>query len=98
MSWPTAIVVTVALVVMGVLAIFGVDTSNLTWVLLSVLGGLGVGELKAIKEQTNGSNTKLLEEVAQHRQILAGLVQNPPAPVATARVDGPEGSTTVSVE
>ena len=75
MSWPTAVVVCVALVVMGVLAALKLDTSNLTWVLLTVIGGVGVGELKAIKDNTNGDKVRMADELAEHRKLIGEMAQ-----------------------
>ena len=79
MPWPTAIVVSVALVVIGALSVIGSDTSDLMLIVVSVLGGMGVSELRAVKDNTNGSNTRLMEELAATRELLARATV-PPAP------------------
>lgn len=80
MAWPTALVVSVALAAIVVLKILGADTSDLTPILLLLLGGLGAGELRAIKEQSNGNNTLLHERVAEQGRVIADLAKaNAPA-------------------
>jgi len=78
MPWPTAIVVSVALLVIGTLSVLGADTSDLMLIVVSVLGGMGVSELKAVKDNTNGNNTRLMDELTATRQALAQA----PAPPA----------------
>ena len=78
MPWPTAIVVCIALLVIGVLSFTGADTSDLMLIVLSVLGGMGVSELRAVKENTNGTNARLLNELAETRKVLAQSTPPPP--------------------
>ena len=56
-SWPLAMVTTVAITVMGVLAMFDKDVNAFIGAILLLLGALGVAELREIKNQTNGINT-----------------------------------------
>jgi len=80
MPWPTAVVVCIALLVIGVLSFRGADTSDLMLIVLSVLGGMGVSELRAVKENTNGTNARLLNELAETRKALAQSAPPPPPP------------------
>jgi hypothetical protein len=88
MSWPTAVVVCVAIIVIGALGVLGVDTNAITWVLVTVVGGLGVGELRAIKEQTNGTQSKLMEQAAKHQDVLSELARGNAAPPPPAPPNG----------
>jgi hypothetical protein len=71
MSWPTAVVVSVALLVMGTLTLLEADTSDLMLILLSLLGGMGAEQLRGLRENTNGTQAAILRELAETRRVLA---------------------------
>lgn len=85
MPWPTALVVSVALVVLGGLAFVGADTSDLVLILVSLVGGAGVTELRGLRENTNGSQAKLLSLLEEQHKMLARIAgvtptDQPPGP------------------
>lgn len=61
MGWPVALVVVAALAAITVLGLNHVDGNAITWVLIVVFGGLSANELKNLREQTNGTMTKLVD-------------------------------------
>lgn len=73
MPWTQAVVVCVAIAAVTLLAVLHSDPTAVMTVILIVLGGLGYGQLSAIREQTNGTNSQLLAQVAEHSRILAKL-------------------------
>jgi hypothetical protein len=74
------IVIVAFLAAIVALAMTGRDTAALIAVGTAVLAGLGLslGQQQAVKEQTNGNTTKLLEMVEAQGQMLARM-QPPPA-------------------
>ena len=68
MGWPMATVVAAAVLVMGALALFDKDIDRALNAIIFLLMALGYAELREIKSNTNGVNTKLLEELAEHRR------------------------------
>lgn len=81
MPWPTAIVVSIAILVFGGLSWKGADTSDLMLILLTLIGGVGWSELKAVKDNTNGTQAAMLSELRETRKLLA---QSTPPPVPPA--------------
>src|SRR3990172_4187484 len=71
MSWPLAMVATAAIVVIGVLALFDRDVTAVSSAIITMLLALGIAELREIKSNTNGTNTKMMEELSQYRQASA---------------------------
>ena len=68
MPWPVAIVTATAILVIGVLALFERDVSAVSNAILMLLVALGYAELREIKSNTNGTNTKMMEELAEYRR------------------------------
>ena len=68
MPWSLAMVVTVTILVIGTLAILDKDINVVMNAILFLLMALGYAELREVKSNTNGNNTKLLEELAEYRR------------------------------
>lgn len=68
MPWPVAIVTATAILVIGALALFERDVSAVSNAILMLLVALGYAELREIKSNTNGTNTKMMEELAEYRR------------------------------
>jgi len=92
-----AAVLCVGLVVLGVLVVLKADTSDLMLVLLGVAGiGIG-GQLGAVKTQTNGTNSALIEELRKSRESQTELMhailgtKRPAEIVPAPRTDAPVG-------
>lgn len=82
-----AAVLCVGLVVLGVLVVLKADTSDLMLILLGVLGiGIG-GQLGAVKTQTNGTNSALVEELRESRRENAELMRLVLAEKRPAQID-----------
>lgn len=69
------VIIVAFLAAMVTLALTGRDTAALVAVGTAVLAGIGVslGQQQAVKEQTNGNTTKLLEMVEAQGQMLAKM-------------------------
>ena len=68
-SLPVAIMVSVAMIVIGVVAVMDRDIQTVGNVILMLLVALGIGELREIKGQTNGNMKRLLDELAEARRM-----------------------------
>lgn len=68
MPWPLALVVTVTVLVIGVLAVLDKDVNVVMNAILFLLMALGYAELREVKSNTNGTNTKLMEELSETRR------------------------------
>ena len=68
LSWPLAAVAITAMVVIGVLAMWDKDVAAISGAITTVLLVLGIAELKEIKTQTNGTSTRMLDELAASRR------------------------------
>lgn len=73
MPWPLALVVTVTILVIGGLAMADKDINVVMNAILFLLMALGYAELREVKTNTNGNNTKLLEELAEYRRNQARM-------------------------
>lgn len=73
MPWPIAVVVATAILVIGALALFERDVSAVSNAILMLLVALGYAELREIKSNTNGTNTKMLEELSEYRRTQARI-------------------------
>jgi hypothetical protein len=73
LSWPMALVLSLVVVVIGTLAFVGKDVRTVSDAILFILVALGYAELREIKSNTNGNNTKMLEELAEYRRQAARL-------------------------
>lgn len=71
LPWSTAVVVVTALASITILAVFGIDTSDLVLIVLVLLGGAGAAQLSSIKTQVNGNLSKLMDELSETRKALA---------------------------
>jgi hypothetical protein len=71
-SWPLAIMVSVAMVIIGVTVVTNKDVSAVTGAIVTILIALGLAELREIKSNTNGNQTTLME---QNRSLMAELAQ-----------------------
>lgn len=72
MPWPIALVVSVAIVVIGVLSAMDKDPVTVVGAIVLLLGAFGYAELREIKSNTNGTQTKLIE---QNTALLAELAE-----------------------
>lgn len=68
MPWPLALVVTVTVLVIGVLAVLDKDVNVVMNAILFLLMALGYAELREVKSNTNGTNTKLMQELTETRR------------------------------
>lgn len=68
MPWPMALVVSTALLVIGVLAGLDKDIDSVVSAFLLLLGALGYAELREIKTQTNGNTASKDLELAATRR------------------------------
>ena len=80
MTWPLAIMVSVAMLVIGVTVVMDKDVSHVTEAIITILIALGLAELREIKSQTNGNQNTLMEqnkalmnELAQYRRDAASI-------------------------
>lgn len=88
MPWPLAMVVTVTILVIGVLAAMDKDFSAVVTAILLLLGALGYAELREIKNQTNGitaaaDRERTAARLAQEdliKRLLESPALNPPPP------------------
>lgn len=71
MGWPLALMVTVAMIVIGVVAVLERDVTAVSSAILTVLVALGIAELREIRTISNG-NTLTLQE---HNKDLSANVQ-----------------------
>jgi hypothetical protein len=62
LSWPLALMVTVAMLVIGAVAILQRDVAAVSSAILTILVALGLAELREIKSSTNGSNDRLMQQ------------------------------------
>lgn len=67
-SLPMAIMISVAMIVIGIVAVMDRDIQAVGNVILMLLVALGIGELREIKGQTNGNMKRLLDELAEARR------------------------------
>jgi len=81
-SWQHVAVVALILASIVTLGAFGRDTTALLALGTLLLAGIGLtlGQGMAVKEQTNGNTTKLLEMVEKQGQLLAAMQPPPPSP------------------
>lgn len=70
MPWTLALVVTVSILVIGTLAILDKDINVVMNAILLLLMALGYAELREVKSNTNGTNTKLMEDNAKLKEEL----------------------------
>lgn len=68
MPWSLALVVTVTVLVIGVLAILDKDVNVVMNAILFLLMALGYAELREVRSNTNGTNTKLMQELTETRR------------------------------
>lgn len=68
MPWSLALVVTVTVLVIGVLAVLDKDVNVVMNAILFLLMALGYAELREVKSNTNGTNTKLMQELTETRR------------------------------
>jgi hypothetical protein len=82
MPWPLALVVTVSILVVGTLAILDKDVNVVMNAILLLLMALGYAELREVKSNTNGTNTKLMEDNSKLKEELfeTRRSQDPPPP------------------
>jgi hypothetical protein len=73
MSWPLAIMVSVAMLVIGTTALLNKDVAAVTGSILTLLIAFGVAELREIKTNTNGSNEKLM---SQNQALMTELTES----------------------
>lgn len=71
MSWPLAMVVTTAIIVIGLLGLFQRDVAAVSAAIMTLLLALGFAELREIKTNTNGTNAKMMEELTEYRRSSA---------------------------
>lgn len=71
-SWPLAVMVSVAMLVIGATALLDRDIAGVSAAITTILIALGLAELREIKTNTNGNNTSLLE---QNKVLMAEIAQ-----------------------
>lgn len=72
MSWPLAVMVSVAMLVIGAAALLDRDVAGVSAAITTILIALGLAELREIKTQTNGNSTNLME---QNKVLMDQLAQ-----------------------
>jgi hypothetical protein len=91
MPWPVALVISVAIIVIGVISAIGRDVTPVLGAILLLMGGLGYAELREIKSNTNGTNNRMMDannrmmdELAEYRRAAAisfrQAMENPAVP------------------
>lgn len=80
MPWPLALVVTVTILVIGVLAVLDKDVNVVMNAILFLLMALGYAELREVKSNTNGTNTKLMQELTATRSQMWERAHETPPP------------------
>jgi len=70
MPWPVALVVSITIVVVGVLAMFDKDVQVVMNAVILLLMALGYAELREVRSQTNGTTNKQNEELAAWRRTM----------------------------
>lgn len=73
-SLPMAIMISVAMIVIGTVAIMDRDIQAVGNVILMLLVALGIGELREIKGNTDGNMKRLLDELAESRRAQSRVV------------------------
>lgn len=107
---PLAIMVSVAMVVIGIVAITDRDVAAVSSAILTLLIALGLAELREIKSQGNGNintlmeqNKALMQELAQYRRDAVRITDraldsaplNPAATQAQAIAQGQDTTPTI---
>lgn len=87
-SLPMAIMISVAMIVVGVVAVMDRDIQAVGNVILMLLVALGIGELREIKGQTNGNMKRLLDELAEYRRAQARVTDRAFDSQPPAKEDG----------
>lgn len=86
--WPAVALAVASLAAVVVLAALGKDTTviltALGVVVVPLLGGLLVGQVQRVRDQTNGNTSALLELVRGQQQIIASLPAAPESVVTQA--------------
>lgn len=91
MPWPVALVVSVAIIVIGVTSALGRDVTPVLGAIILLLGAFGYAELREIKSNTNGTNNRMMDannrmmdELAEYRRAAAvsfrQAMENPAIP------------------
>lgn len=100
MSWPLAIMVSVAILVIGATALLDRDIAGVSAAITTILIALGLAELREIKTSTNGNTSALMEqnkalmaELAQYRRDSATITNRA---LESAPLSPPSGSTTTT--
>lgn len=70
MPWPVALVVSITILVVGVLAMFDKDVQVVMNAVILLLMALGYAELREVRSQTNGNTNKQNEELAAWRRTM----------------------------
>lgn len=83
LSWPLAAVAITAMVVIGALAVMEKDIQTVSNVILLLLLSLGIAELREIKSNTNGTNTRMMDELAQNRRTQERILDKALEPLVT---------------
>jgi hypothetical protein len=68
LSWQMTVVLGLVVLVIGVLAFAEKDVRTVSDAILFIMVAMGYAELREIKSQTNGNQTKLMEELAAYRR------------------------------
>lgn len=98
MPWPVALVVSVAIVVIGVVAALGKDVTAVLGSIILLLGAFGYAELREIKTNTDGTNARMMDELAEYRRAAAinfrQAMENPAVPPRVEVLLPPDAQTT----
>lgn len=80
-SWPQVTLILGALAVVGALALAKVDTSAIIGLIIALIGGVTLGQIGQVKDQSNGQLTKMMELIREQSQTLARtppVIEEPP--------------------
>lgn len=75
-TWPQVALVAVVVCVVGALTYAGKDPTPVVGLILALLGGALYGEVRQVKEQTNGAQSALLHLIREQSKVIAA--SNPP--------------------
>ena len=78
LTWPTVVLILGALAIVGALAWKGVDTASIIGLIITLIGGVTLGAVTQVKEQTNGQLSQLVSLVREQSQTLSRT--QPPSP------------------
>ncbi len=71
LGWPQVTLILGAFVVVGALALAHVDTNAIIGLIIALIGGVTLGQVGQVKDQSNGQLSKMMELIREQSQILS---------------------------